>query len=629
MKSSMIVVVLWSMILGLACVSSETPAPPAPAPFGDDNIHILTQDGQQEVCSMIELNDGGVALAGYSRDTAGTSWQLLFLRLDETGNLLWRKTYPAAVFGRAKGICETATGDLLVCATDGDATTGQRRARILCLDAGGELRWERTYADRGTLDFCCMAPSRDGSFLVGGGAVDYAADGKTQNPLYLMKCNEQGDVLWEKRYYREGCHAWFNQVMVSEGHIFGFGEGGWERAGDWQGIMACLDMEGNVEWIRTAGGDGNEEGYGLTGSWSRGVTGTGFSPSGGRSRGYAVRFGNRGDLRWIRFFQETNIVDAVSYDSGHTLALGFRQGQMVHHLLDDRGDVVWTRRQGVADAQLETRVLAASRHGGFFTCGVATRQGDDDIFFVRLSTGDMSDYHDVAPPIDGDCFDWRDAGIMTAVKDQNPGDTCWAFASTGLLEAMIRKEHGLDLDLAEQHLVNSVPEAGPFAAMDHLRSVGLLREQEAPYLGGVSDPSFVLSHAPLFGIVGHQTLALREMTRENRIRAVQDTLRHHGPLLVSLTLYADLHTYNGGIYRYDRTSRAVAGHIVIIVGWDCDSAGRLYWICKNSWGPQWGERGYFRIYPEEAGIATEYGIWVESTFVHTAVSSGLEAGGRP
>ena len=47
------------------------------------------------------------------------------------------------------------------------------------------------------------------------------------------------------------------------------------------------------------------------------------------------------------------------------------------------------------------------------------------------------------------------------------------------------------------------------------------------------------------------------------------------------------------------TGDAVGYHCILIVGYD---DAEKAWICKNSWGTGWGDKGYFRIGYGECGI---------------------------
>jgi C1A family cysteine protease len=72
---------------------------------------------------------------------------------------------------------------------------------------------------------------------------------------------------------------------------------------------------------------------------------------------------------------------------------------------------------------------------------------------------------------------------------------------------------------------------------------------------------------------------------------------------------------------YHGPGNTTLSHSVVIVGYDHDDLGDLYWIVKNSWGPAWGDRGYIFISAAAndgfvgpagvAGILTS-GILVES-----------------
>jgi C1A family cysteine protease len=63
---------------------------------------------------------------------------------------------------------------------------------------------------------------------------------------------------------------------------------------------------------------------------------------------------------------------------------------------------------------------------------------------------------------------------------------------------------------------------------------------------------------------------------------------------------------NGLPAEFSLTGEVQGGHAVKIVGWGIDSGSDVeYFICANSWGPSWGEQGFFRIMANDSGIADE------------------------
>lgn len=58
--------------------------------------------------------------------------------------------------------------------------------------------------------------------------------------------------------------------------------------------------------------------------------------------------------------------------------------------------------------------------------------------------------------------------------------------------------------------------------------------------------------------------------------------------------------YKSGIYREQTCDGYFVGHAVVLVGYGSKN-GDDYWIFKNSWGTDWGEKGFIRI-------ATDYKI---------------------
>ncbi|MBI9069959.1 MAG: hypothetical protein JEY94_00075 [Melioribacteraceae bacterium] len=206
-----------------------------------------------------------------------------------------------------------------------------------------------------------------------------------------------------------------------------------------------------------------------------------------------------------------------------------------------------------------------------------------------------------------DELDLRESGIVTSVKDQGAYGTCWSFAVNGMIESMIKREYGEEVDLSEQFLINSVYEMGPYAGLELIKTKGIISEEKLPYKGS-KDESYNFTGKCDYKISEFDQIPIGDLTTAERLDYIKSLILEHGPVVTHMTMFRDLDYYKRGVYVYDGKAAAVYGHIILIVGWKNDSSVKNggYWIIKNSWGTGWGESGFFRIAYDEAETALYY-----------------------
>ncbi len=71
----------------------------------------------------------------------------------------------------------------------------------------------------------------------------------------------------------------------------------------------------------------------------------------------------------------------------------------------------------------------------------------------------------------------------------------------------------------------------------------------------------------------------------------------YGPIATGFMVYNDFYSYDAkkDIYQWDRKSKEIGGHAVVVVGFGENEDGVKYWLVRNSWGTEWGDNGYFKI----------------------------------
>lgn len=90
-----------------------------------------------------------------------------------------------------------------------------------------------------------------------------------------------------------------------------------------------------------------------------------------------------------------------------------------------------------------------------------------------------------------------------------------------------------------------------------------------------------------------------------------------GPVAVAYDCDDEFEDYESGVYssKTCQSKKTDVNHAVQAVGYGTEN-GKDYWLCKNSWSEEWGDKGYFKI---ERGV-NMCGIAVCNSFpvgVHT------------
>lgn len=82
-----------------------------------------------------------------------------------------------------------------------------------------------------------------------------------------------------------------------------------------------------------------------------------------------------------------------------------------------------------------------------------------------------------------------------------------------------------------------------------------------------------------------------------------------GPVATGMRVYPDFYKFNAArdIYKCNGKGPQVGGHAIIILGWG-EEKGEKYWIIRNSWGPTWGDKGYFKMVRGENNCGIEENV---------------------
>jgi len=192
-------------------------------------------------------------------------------------------------------------------------------------------------------------------------------------------------------------------------------------------------------------------------------------------------------------------------------------------------------------------------------------------------------------------FDWRDRQVVTAVKDQGQCGSCWAFSVTETVESSYMLKNNITVDkmspLAPQQLVDcddfdlGCNGGNPSFTYEYLELYGLEKESDYPYTA--KDGTCAYSSGKVFTYVKSWWFATWFANEDT----LKQNLVQYGPLSICLDA-ENWDSYQSGVMTSSQCCEFCSmDHCVQLVGYDT-TATVPYWIVRNSWGTNWGNKGY-------------------------------------
>jgi len=261
-----------------------------------------------------------------------------------------------------------------------------------------------------------------------------------------------------------------------------------------------------------------------------------------------------------------------------------------------------------------TSVSSLSEDGKRNLLGLQIDEGFGDVFMPAKPS--------VSPRALPSKFDWRNkdgVNYSSPILNQANCGSCVAFSAIGALETQMNIAYGTPSSpwaFSPQHLFSCGGGAcqrgwHPMMAVQFLQKTGVPDETCFPYQSGGDGNDLACSQtcsdatSRSLKISGYSTPSF---FFQDQVAVKTELMK--GPLMTTMLVYEDFIFYKGGVYK-NLTGEQLGGHAVTLVGWDDQDQA---WIVRNSWGEDWGEKGYFRIaYSDTCGVGNQtWGLQVPS-----------------
>ena len=185
--------------------------------------------------SIVPVNDGGFVITGVTRSQNDSSGDLWLFKVNNTGEMLWEKTYGGENFEAGRSLQQTADNGYIIIGHTESYGNGNNDAYLLKTDSEGNELWSRTYGGSGTDQGRHIAETLDQGHIISGYTDSYGSMGGFN--FWLIKTDLNGNLEWQEYYGGNGDDRAFCGIQASDG---GYAIAGQTNTGSSTGVDILL-----------------------------------------------------------------------------------------------------------------------------------------------------------------------------------------------------------------------------------------------------------------------------------------------------------------------------------------------------------------------------------------------------
>jgi hypothetical protein len=320
--------------------------------------------------------DGGYIMTGVFRTKSSGGEDIVLLKTDAHGNLLWRKTFGGTGTDIGYFVQQTFDGGFIIA---GESAVNN----LIRTDATGNIIWAKKFVWP-LYYLYCVRQTADGGFVVG------ASKG------HLFKTDALGNLLWDQQY--AGTDKIYSVSLTSEGGFILTGAEWHSNALVDEMFLVKTDVLGNFKWRKQFGGTDWDRGFAVVEASGGGYIVAGTKQiGGGYDAFWLVKTNSAGNVVWNRTFanQTGNLTtkaysvvptaDGGAVGAGCYEVWGPEEQDVYIVRVDGEGNLVWSKIIAM-DGYEAARCIADTPDGRFIITGTADTEytAGDDVLLMKF-----------------------------------------------------------------------------------------------------------------------------------------------------------------------------------------------------------------------------------------------------